>query len=23
MFPFVVGLFFIATASWLYFRKRK
>ncbi|MFB8623577.1 MucBP domain-containing protein [Enterococcus casseliflavus] len=23
LFPFVVGLFFIATASWLYFRKRK
>ena len=23
LIPFVVGLFFIATASWLYFRKRK
>ena len=23
LFPFVVGLFFIATASWLYFKKRK
>ena len=23
LFPFVVGLFFIATVSWLYFRKRK
>ncbi|WP_445224714.1 LPXTG cell wall anchor domain-containing protein [Enterococcus casseliflavus] len=23
MFPFVVGLCFVATASWLYFRKRK
>jgi LPXTG-motif cell wall-anchored protein len=23
LFPFVVGLCFIATASWLYFRKRK
>lgn len=23
LFPFVVDLFFIATASWLYFRKRK
>ena len=23
LFPFVVGLFFIATASWLHFRKRK
>ncbi|MFR3287802.1 LPXTG cell wall anchor domain-containing protein [Enterococcus casseliflavus] len=23
LFPFVVGLCFIATASWLYFKKRK